>query len=329
MGAFVSSEPAPVGVTVVLWRPDLRVFAWACDGLAGVSPAPSVLRVHVNETDDPALVESVRSITARVPAATYVTSSHANLGFARGHNDLLAQCFGPDGCGAVVVLNPDVRLEPGSITRLLRHAGDGEPVVLGPLLELVDRSSLVPTGRIDSAGIRWSRSGRHFDDRQGRPLADAPFAPTRVAGVTGACMFVGRAAYERISAASGEFFDADFIAYREDAELALRAHELGVEQWLVPDARALHVRGHRGTARGESAFVDYLGVRNRFLIAFKYGHRRPGGLTFAPLRDLVVILAVLLKERSSVGALRDAWRLRDRMRSKRRCLDAYVRALRT
>jgi GT2 family glycosyltransferase len=129
-------------------------------------------------------------------------------------------------------------------------------------------------------------------------------------------MLVGRNAYERLVAATGEFFDESFVAYREDAELGLRANRLGVECWLVPAARGLHVRRQRGTARGIDVHIDRLGVRNRFLIAFKHGRSRPGFLPLVLARDALVIAGVLVRERSSISGLKDAWRLRHAMRSK-------------
>ena len=133
--------------------------------------------------------------------------------------------------------------------------------------------------------------------------------PYPVRGLTGACLWVPRAAYEQIVDATGELFDEDFLAYREDAELGLRAERIGVAQVVVPSAVALHGRALRGTTRGNPV-LDRLGVQNRFLIAFKHGRHRPGAWLGAPLRDLLVVGGVLTRERHSLPGLRAAWRLR-------------------
>lgn len=145
------------------------------------------------------------------------------------------------------------------------------------------------------------------------PSSDRPIA---VAGISGACILVPRVAHDRIVSATGEFFDEDFIAYREDAELGLRATVLGVSSYLVPSARGRHGRALRGTERGRDSAIDRLGVRNRFLIAFKYGFQRPGGFWRGLLRDVVVVVGVLVRERSSAPGLIEAWHLRHRMREK-------------
>jgi GT2 family glycosyltransferase len=171
-------------------------------------------------------------------------------------------------------------------------------------------------GTVDSTGIVWTRSGRHLDARQGEPVDPSLTQPRRVSGLSGACLLVTRDCHRRIVDASGEFFDADFIAYREDAELAFRAQLLGVESWLIPAAVGLHVRQLRGTSRSMSPAVNRLGVRNRFLIAAKYGRRRPGTGLYPWARDAVVVLGVILRERSSWSGITDAWRLRRHMRAK-------------
>jgi GT2 family glycosyltransferase len=223
------------------------------------------------------------------------------------------------GSTAVLVLNPDLVLDPAAIEALqdAERIATG-PALFGPVLELAEPGTLAGTGRIDTVGIRWTASGRHLDHRQGEPLDRAPTALTRVAGISGACLYVPQSAFERITTASGEFFDEDFIAYREDAELAFRAGLLGVDCYVVPAARGRHLRRLRGTSRGGDRAIDALGVRNRFLIAFKYGAGRPGRLPATLARDAVVVSAVAMRERSSLGGLRDAWRLRRRMRSKGR-----------
>jgi GT2 family glycosyltransferase len=249
-----------------------------------------------------------------------------NLGFAGAHNASLQQLFDA-GCDAVVVLNPDLVLAATALAELTIAAGALPPTtLLGPVLELADQQTLAGTGTVDTLGIIWTGDGRHLDDRQGEPLTGLPAAPVKVAGISGACLYVGRAGFDLVQQGSGEFFDADFIAYREDAELAYRAAILGAESFLVPAARGLHARRLRGTTRGRDAAIDALGVRNRFLIAFKYGRWRPGGAVAPLRRDVVVIAAVLLRERSSLTGLREAWQLRHRMRAKGRQVREFAAA---
>jgi GT2 family glycosyltransferase len=308
-----------LGVSVVLYRSPLEGLVATLRGLAAQITPPARVMIHANAASE-AAAEPFRAAAAAAlgDIPWELSATEANLGFAGGHNEILGRLFAA-GCEAAVVLNPDLVLADSALAELAAaQLKLTEPALIGPVLELGDPDTLEPTGLIDTTGIRWTRGGRHLDDRQGEPMGALPPAPVVVAGISGACLYVSKAAYDRLLAASGEFFDAEFVAYREDAELGHRAGLLGVTSYLVPAARGVHARRLRGTSRGSDRRIDSLGVRNRFLIAFKYGARRPGGFVGATGRDLIVVGGVLARERSSLPGLREAWRLRHVMRAKGR-----------
>jgi GT2 family glycosyltransferase len=314
-----------IGVSIVLFRSPLDQVAATLRALAAQTQPPAVVIVHANETAD-GQAEQMRARLGPPLGALplQLTTSEANLGFSGAHNRCLESLF-TAGCDAVLVLNPDLVLDPRALAELSRAAEELEPaVLLGPVLELADPVTQEPTGRIDTVGIRWTIGARHLDDRQGEPMVDLPTTVRRVAGISGACLYVTRAAHDLLVSASGEFFDEDFVAYREDAELAHRAALLGIPSMLVPAARGAHIRRLRGTLRGADPAIDALGVRNRFLIAFKYGAGRPGWLVAALARDALVVAGVVIREPTSLPALTAAWRLRRRMRDKGRQVRAFA-----
>jgi len=313
--------PQVVGASLVLWHTDLDHVEAAARSIVEQDESVAHLCVIVNDDADGAVSRDVERRLRPVLGDCALTARPLphNSGFAGGQNRALAELFAA-GCDHVLVLNPDVVLDPSCVRELVTHAAKQPgPVLVGPLLHSAS-SDLQGEGSIDTAGIRWTIGGRHLDALQGHPVAEAPKRPERVRGISGAAMLVSRAAFRRLVDETGEFFDEDFIAYREDAELGLRADLLGVECWLVPSAVALHVRGLRGTSRKTTPWVNSLGVRNRFLMAAKYGPRRPGIWPLPWVRDVVVVAAVLSVERESLPGLKDAWRLRGRMRSKGRAL---------
>jgi GT2 family glycosyltransferase len=300
--------------SLVLFHSDHALVTRTIASIALCEPPIQALWVHINEAN-PAELDWLKALLSRHQVLNpTVTHSSRNDGFAQAHNRALESIFA-GGNNYALVVNPDLLLAPDAIGRLMASDPDAARIS-GPLLELAAATSMVSEGTIDSAGIKWTATGRHLDVLQGERLVHSPPDPRRVDGISGACMFVGREAYQRLVQASGEFFDEAFIAYREDAELGFRACWLGIECWLVPAARGLHVRQLRGTTRGRDPFVDMLGVRNRFLLAFEYGHRRPGVLPLVLLRDAIVIAGVVLRERSSLPAMREAWQLRHAMRAK-------------
>ena len=219
------------------------------------------------------------------------------------------------------MLNPDLHLEVGAVAVLVEQFPADRAVILSPLLLQADSASLVPLGTIDTAGMRWTRSGRHLDALQGQPKAVGPSRLAAVDGVSGAASMFSRRAVEVVTDGGGELYDDAFFAYREDAELAIRARRCGVEMYCVPAATGLHCRRLSGTTRAVPGRLNQLGVQNRFLMAFRYGWSgRPGATVPTLLRDVVVVVAVLTRERSSLPGLRRAWSIRRSERFKGRAV---------
>jgi GT2 family glycosyltransferase len=313
-----------IGVSIVTYQSAWTALEATVRGLAQQTRQVDCLIVHANSAS-PHEAEQLHRQLAKVCEIPLVFSaSPENLGFCGGHNANLERLFA-DGMTAALVLNPDLILDPDAVAELESALGlAGDRSLLGPLLELADPTTFAATGLIDTAGTRWTRSSRHLDLRQGEPICEIPFDRYQTAAISGACLFVSRGAHDELTARTGEFFDEDFVAYREDAELGLRASLLGIVSWIVPSARGRHVRRLRGTQRGLDPQIDSFSTRNRFLLAFKYGRTRPGNLGATLCRDAMVIAAVVVTERSSLPALREAWRLRRKMRAKRARLEREI-----
>jgi GT2 family glycosyltransferase len=306
-----------LAVSIVVYRTAMPTLSWALAGLAHQEQPPDVVMLHLNDSSKALADELQSTATTLLPSSrVFVTWSTENEGFCLPHNRLMKAAFA-EGAWAVLVHNPDLRLAPNALRCLAKAAdelrGDG---LFGPVLELADPHCLTGTGLLDTAGITWRSGARHFDEGQGGALPHPGRGVEPIAGVSGACLLVTARCFRRIVSVSGEFFDEQFFAYREDAELSFRAALLDIRSWVVLGATGLHVRTLRAGVRGESPLVDMLGVRNRFLLAAKYGWSRPGGAVRPLARDLVVLGGVLLRERSSATGLLEAWRLRNVMRVK-------------
>ena len=229
-----------------------------------------------------------------------------NLGFSSGHNFLLEAGF-EAGAEACLIVNPDLEIEAGSIGKLVDQSKSLDlPSLLAPTLERIGASN----GReFDSCGIVWTRTGRHFDAKMGEPWEISPGTVVQVSGVTGACIFVPNRAFQKIVSSTGWFFDDLFLAYREDAELGVRASIAGVPSVIFHMEGIGHVRSVRGSARGNK-IADLLGVKNRFLLLFRLGGHRPGNKILSLIRDAIVVVATALNEKSSLPGLRAAFSIR-------------------
>jgi GT2 family glycosyltransferase len=133
---------------------------------------------------------------------------------------------------------------------------------------------------------------------------------------------------------NGEFFDSDFFAYREDADLAWRAQLRGWKCLYTPQAVAYHVRHVLPERRSAlSASINMHSVKNRWLMRIKNMRAdlyRRHWLAIT-LRDGVVIGGCLLREFSSLRAFAlvarlwpSAWQKRRVIMSQRRASDEYM-----
>jgi GT2 family glycosyltransferase len=248
----------------------------------------------------------------------YMTRSPVNTGFCKAHNEL-ARRFPSE---YVLFLNPDTILQPTFLQELVRalEANPQAASATGKLLRLDGKT-------IDSTGIVMRREQRHLDRGADLPDAGQFERPEEVFGPSGAAAMYRRKALDDV-AIDGQFFDEDFFAYREDADLAWRCRLYGWSSLYVPAAVALHRR--RVTPERRSVLpkeINYHSVKNRFLLRL---NNMTGPLyrrDFWPVakRDIAVIGYVLLREWSSIPALLYIVRHLPRLLGKRKTIQARRR----
>lgn len=172
-----------------------------------------------------------------------------NAGYAGANNVAMQRLFAR-GCEAVLLLNADTRLAPGSIAELVRamrrHPGDGP---FGPVV--VDAFHGVATSRGERVvpALLWAPRSLLRPRRR-------RYAPYRVGGVTGCALLVPRALFERVGG-----FDESLFAYYEEVDLCLRARDAGFAPTVVPSAEVAH-EGARGFASGMTPVAAFLKARN-------------------------------------------------------------------
>ena len=250
--------------------------------------------------------------------ADYLVRSPINTGFCKAHNELAAR-FPSE---YVLFLNPDTIARPTFIEELVR-ALDARPDAAsasGKLLRMDGKT-------LDSTGMIMLPEQRHLDRGAGQPDEGQFENPEEIFGPSGAAAMYRRSALED-AAIDGQYFDEDFFAYREDADLAWRCRLLGWTSIYVPAAVALHRR--RVTPERRSILpseINYHSVKNRFLL-------RLNNMTWAEyrrdfwritVRDAAVIGYVILREWSSIPALFYVIRHLPRLLTKRRAIQARRR----
>jgi GT2 family glycosyltransferase len=247
-----------------------------------------------------------------------IVQSSVNTGFAKAHNDLI-RAYPAE---FVLMLNPDAVLKPEFLERsvaALESRPDAASAT-GKLLRLDGKT-------LDSTGIIMLRSQRHLDRGADEPDLGQFDKPEDVFGPSGAAALYRMKALQDV-AVDGQFFDEDFFAYREDADLAWRCRLMGWNSIYVPSAVALHRRRVTPERRAQlPAIINYHGVKNRFLLRLNNMTASLYARDFLPisLRDLSVVAYVVAFEWKSIGALAYVvrnfsrlWRKRQAIQSRRR-----------
>ena len=165
-----------------------------------------------------------------------------NFGFAYGCNRGWETGRAP----YVLFLNPDARMEPDSLHRLVRALEER------PSAGLLAPRTIGPEGALDYSQRRFARLRSTyaqalflhrifpFADWTDQVVRDSSAYETAhpVEWVTGACMLVRRRALEEIGG-----WDERFFLYGEDQDLCRRLWTAGYEVRFDPSAQAVHVGG--------------------------------------------------------------------------------------
>jgi GT2 family glycosyltransferase len=255
-----------------------------------------------------------------------IIRNESNTGFAAAQNQAIAAARSPDW---VLTLNPDVRLRTDFVSNLITAAGADDAIgsVCGKLLSASCEFE-VASPRLDSTGIYFTPSFRHLDRGNGEQDRGQYDNPKFVFGGTGAACLYRKTMIDDISI-GGEFFDSDFFAYREDADVAWRAQLLGWKCLYVPRAIGLHVRAVVPEKRRElSPLINMHSVKNRWLMRIKNTTPDLYRRYWLPVtaRDLLVVGGCLLSEWSSLAAFGQVLRMRKRALEKRRTIMRRKRA---
>ena len=280
---------------------------------------------------DNASTDGTKQILDEFAGRIRVIFNTTNVGFAEAQN----QAIRPSRSEWVLTLNPDVLVDPNFVRGLV-DAGEldsGAGAVCGKLLSIGAGFQPLPERRIDSTGIFFTPTMRHFDRGWHEPDRGRYDQLEYVFGACAAAALYRRTMIEDVSI-GGSFFDPDFFAYREDADVAWRAQLLGWRCIYTPSAMGWHVRTMVPGRRSNVApVINMHSVKNRFLMRIKNSTAGLYSRYWLPmtLRDLVVIAGCVAVEQRSLPAFwrvaqcwRSAWTQRREIMRRRRVDDAML-----
>lgn len=247
---------------------------------------------------DNASTDDTVAVAGRLAPEARVVEMGRNAGYAGGINAAAAAAHDHD---AVLVLNPDVRLDPGCVARLadalddpcvgiaVPRLRDGE----GRLIASMRREPTILRALADAI-IGADRAGRL--QRLGEMVTD-PSAYERLQHpdwAEGSTQLVSTACW-RVCAP----WDESFFLYSEETDFDLRARDAGYRTVFVPEAGAVHLEGGSGSTPSLWALL----VVNRVRLF----RRRHG-----PIRSGLFWLATLLREATRAALGRTTSRLATR-----------------
>ena len=242
------------------------------DGLAGVDNCEIVVA-------DNASSDGSADVAEAHPLRPRVVRTGRNGGYSAGINAAVATT-GPD--SDILILNPDIRLLPGTAARLLDELADSSVGVAVPKIFNEDGSIARSVRREPSLSTIWSDSllGTKISSSLG--LGELVATPDlyRIGGAidwaTGAALLVSARARAAVGA-----WDESFFLYSEEVDYLRRVRDHGFSVRLVPDAQCVHIGG----AYHENVQLSALMTRNRI----RYFRRHHGRLATAMYRSGLLV----------------------------------------
>ena len=211
------------------------------------------VKIHLvdNASTSPGEIGNLESISHRDQRVS-VSANAVNLGFGAAVNKAIASAdLNPE--DIVWILNPD--------TLVSREA----TLVLVDALEEHPRALVSPCIMTGSLGQEVWFGGGRLDRRRGVTHHLKRIEST--ARYTEATFLTGTAIMTRASTwdVLGGFRD-DLFLYWEDADLSLRANELGIGMWVANEAQIWHAVGGSTDSAAKSTTWYYFMLRNRIVV---------------------------------------------------------------
>jgi N-acetylglucosaminyl-diphospho-decaprenol L-rhamnosyltransferase len=218
-----------VSVEQATSAPSLSVVVVSFRQGEGLRPALEALTAQLRAGDELIVVDNASgdatSEVARsaAPAARVIANTD-NVGFPAACNLGAAEASGD----LLVLLNHDAVVQGGWREAIARPLADGRGWTAWQALVTAEGGRIVNTrgGVVHFTGIAWAGGA-------GEPVGAVP--ETEPGFVSGACLALPRAEFERLGG-----FPPEFFLYHEDVDLSLRIRLAGGTLGVVPDARVDH-----------------------------------------------------------------------------------------
>jgi N-acetylglucosaminyl-diphospho-decaprenol L-rhamnosyltransferase len=191
-------------------------------------------------------------------------STGENLGYGAAANRGAAEF--DDDYGWIVVANPDIEWNPGSIDTLL-EAADRWPRggAFGPLIRETN-GEVYPSARLLPSigkGVGHAVVGRVWRDNpwtKAYRQSETTIVERTAGWLSGSCMLFRREAFDSVDG-----FDPRYFMYFEDVDLGDRLGRAGWQNVYVPAAEVTHIGGHATSRASEKMLAAHHASAYRYL----------------------------------------------------------------
>ncbi|WP_432472311.1 glycosyltransferase family 2 protein [Amphritea sp. HPY] len=213
-------------------------------------------KLSITVVDNASQDNSVKLLTSIDCIDVNVIESTENVGFGSGCNLAISQVNGGD---KVLLLNPDIRLNVDSISKLIEYSNETpEALIWGG-------KTLDENGNVDgknawkepslSGVISWSFFGDILFKKLGLSIPDAYsekelFASDSVDAISGCFFLIDLNLLKQLGG-----FDEQFFMYSEEVDLCRRARELGAQPKSTTSATIVHIGSKTITSRNKLNFL--------------------------------------------------------------------------
>lgn len=216
--------------------------------VASLLAQPDIDGLEIIVADNSESDEEYARLRSLLPASVQTVQNARNTGFAAACNAALTQASGD----AILLLNPDARLQPGALARLAATLfASPRTGAVGPLTFWDDDARFaLPPSTFPSLDDYLRRAVSRLHPTLGTRYAQAfrrkalqmwtATAPVRVEALSGGHVLLKRSAIDK----AGGLFDERFFMYWEDSDLMQRLHDAGYRLFVDPVARAVHQYDH-------------------------------------------------------------------------------------
>ena len=325
-------------VSVVILSYNSRRYIEKClDSILRQDYSNIEILILINGSDDGS-AEMIKSKYSRIRKIK-ILDPGANLWFSEGNNYVFGYAKGE----YIMALNQDTVLR-SNFVRLLVEAMEADSSlgsVTGKLLHYkfeIDSETKI----LDSTGIEMFKTRRVIDRGQWEVDFGQYDGDTDVFGASGAAALYRKSALEQTkipkTSEGYEYFDEDFIAYKEDVDLAWRLRLEGYKCQYIPQAIVFHGRNVGRSwptqlirfilnRRRQSREIRKLSFKNHYLMMVKNEvpavFWRHFGYILA--REILLLFYTIIFEQFQIFAFRDFFKQLPSALRKRKLIMAKIK----